>query len=507
MFRRILKEQRGAFMVFFAILVPLFIGMIGFAVDAGFIYMQKAKMQDIADAAALAGAARLNDGAERDGNVASAIRAYAKANGLKITTATSDKLTIWNVNETNLDLTLGKKEDLKMGEVIQTGVTDKDGKQRDHVKVVIAKRVPTFFINVLFPDQKDDVVVKVAAAAEYVEGEEVPVSYGGAKIFGGQLEQDYNSASSIVLKKGTDFSMFAGSGIQNNKVPEGSVGTFYGPEWQPNLPEGWEKVRMKNDWYDYDDKEEKQAYDEMISLLDKKIAQYSSEREKYINSKSQYVNGDGNKRYIGFDSRKNEIIDNIKEGDDNIELYMDGSFAELENNQTNVVLTNSQLRGVKNVKKLIFGKETQWGIQNYKINVIATTDVYYGDIYASPSSRISLSGERNHFNGLVYTSDELRIGGYDNYFNESGKLELFACRPNGDRIYTGIVKIGYWDKAVESKNTDGKVIIKMDWNQNESNNSSWHMYWGGTGSSSSGSGSSGSDDSGDDVKAHVRLVE
>ena len=80
-FRETLKnKQRGAIMVFFAILVPLFLGAIGLAVDAGFLYMQKAKLQDVADATALAGAGHLKD-ENREEQVKNAVIAFAGANG------------------------------------------------------------------------------------------------------------------------------------------------------------------------------------------------------------------------------------------------------------------------------------------------------------------------------------------------------------------------------------------------------------------------------------------
>ena len=506
-FREILKnKQRGAIMVFFAILVPLFLGAIGLAVDAGFLYMQKAKLQDVADATALAGAGHLKD-ENREEQVAKAVSAFAGANGYKDKDeAASSNFSPLGDNVPDSNVTLEENAAWKIAYAIDTGMEDKDAKKgelRDHVRVVILKRVPTFFIRMLFPEQKE-VVVKAVAAAEYVAGEEQPVDYDGAKIFGGQVEQDYSSSNSIVLDNGTDFSMFAGSGIKNDKVPAGSVGTFYGPEWQPKLPAGWSSVRLKENWYEWDSKEEKEAYEKMISLIDKKINQYSSESKKLINEKNKYINKEGNKRYIGFDPGARKIINNIVKGDDDIELYMDGTFANVEQNQYNVVLTNGQLRGVKTVKKLIFGQETEWGYADHKFNIIATKNISYGDIYGSPvGARISLSGEKNHFNGLVYSPSQILIGGYDNYFNESGKTELFACHPNGYHIYDGIVKIGLWDKAIESIDASGNINITMYWGQNESWNSSWQMHWG-NGSSSGGS-SSGSSGSGA-TKAHVRLV-
>ena len=46
--------ERGVVMVFFAILLPLLFGFMGLSLDAGLAYVEKGKVQDIADAVALA---------------------------------------------------------------------------------------------------------------------------------------------------------------------------------------------------------------------------------------------------------------------------------------------------------------------------------------------------------------------------------------------------------------------------------------------------------------------
>lgn len=52
-----LKNERGAYMVFFAILIPILFGCAGLAVDLGNGFARHARLQKAADAAALAGAA------------------------------------------------------------------------------------------------------------------------------------------------------------------------------------------------------------------------------------------------------------------------------------------------------------------------------------------------------------------------------------------------------------------------------------------------------------------
>ncbi len=503
MFRRILKEQRGAFMVFFAILVPLFIGMIGFAVDAGFIYMQKAKMQDIADAAALAGAARLNDGADKEGHVTSAVRAYAEANGLSgVATAMA------SLDESS-DLPT-KYDKLKILQGIQYNVTDKDGKQRDHVKVVIAKRVPTFFINVLFPDQKDGVVVKVAAAAEYVEGEEAPVSYDGPRIFSSTYTDYLYDSNTIIVNKGQDFSIYgATSAVDFNKLPAGAVGTIYhSPHNAQDAPEGWTVVRYNNTWWDETNKDEKAALDKANALYEEKGKKYTSKANAYYNDRQSYIKGEGGKRFIGY-NKNGELINNIKEGDDYIDLYIDATDMSVVNKieagwsdpYYNTILTNSQLKGVKHINTLLLGKFGYDQYKNIHNNpweakrfIIATKGVTYGDVYnLHELNGCYLSGEENHFNGLVYSLGMIYIGGTNNHYNETNNTE----------IYTHQTHMGLCDEAVEVKSADG-VVIKVTDKVNESNNPNWHIYWGASGSSS---GSSGSDDSGDETKAHVRLVE
>ena len=510
MFRRILKGQRGAFMVFFAILVPLFIGMIGFAVDAGFIYMQKAKMQDIADAAALAGAARLNDGEDKEGHVTSAVRAYAEANGLSgVATAMA------SLDESS-DLPT-KYDKLKILQGIQYNVTDKDGKQRDHVKVVIAKRVPTFFINVLFPDQKDGVVVKVAAAAEYVEGEEVPVSYGGPKVICARYNFQYKSGASIDLKEGEDFSMYIGSELSSgygyDRLPilKNSNSVLFQPHGDDNLPEGWSLIRTTQDTWDLNDPKQvaqKEALEKATDFIDSKKREYSNKVNQLLADKQSYINSasGSSKRYIGPDSNGN-IINTIKDSDDNIDLYMDATSVKIDEEWENgkyykSILTNSQLKNVKKINTLIFGKDVFCDpYASWKTNIISTNGITYGNIYNTfIAGGLSISGKNNHFNGIIYTPGTLMIGGIDNWFNESGNCQLFALSDNN-----GQIEIGHWQKVIEDSTTGGS-IIKSYSDIYENNNSAWKIHWGGTGSSS-GSGSSGSDDSGDETKAHVRLVE
>ena len=490
-FREELKnKQRGAIMVFFAILMPLFLGAIGLAVDAGFLYMQKAKLQDIADATALAGAGHLNDGNDRDGHVASAVVAFAGANGYENYATSSNFFPLGDKAPDSI--TLEENASWKIAYAIDTGMVDKDAKNgelRDHVRVVILKRVPTFFIRLLFPEQKE-VVVKAVAAAEYVEGEETPVEYDGAKIMCGPLDFTYVDKNSIVMEKGQDFSMFIDSGIDYNKLPNNSVGTIYGPHQGIKPPLGWKYVCNNPDanWYENSSEEEKAAQ-EAISKYHSELSKAKQEAEERVADINSYIDPKGsNKRYIGFD-KNGKFINNIQNSDVEIELFMNGtdtSYPWLSKDSI-CWLTNLQLKNVKKINTLITTKHT----------IISTKGKTFGRIYCVGNFQTSIGGENNYFYGKIYATPELSflgLGGINNHFGAKGEVSVLC---------TKTFKLGVWHQIIEDENGD---ILGWPDEKNAKQYSGWKIYFDGNASGSGGSSSdSGSSGSGA-AKAHVRLV-
>lgn len=487
MLGRIARSQRGAFMVFFAILVPFFLSMIGFAVDAGFVYMQKAKMQDIADAAALAGAARLNDGSDaRDGNVKSAVRAYADANGMK-TSATNV------LNLAQEGSMAPEKNNFQIAQGILTSVMDKDNVQRDHVRVVIAKRVPTFFIGLLLPEEKKGVLVKAAAEAEYVAGEEAPVTYDGARFMCGQYaSEDIYNKNTIVATKGLDFSIFTtGSGIVPGKLPEGAVGTVYQNSWNiTEFPEGWNSVRLNiSISADSSDKDKKEYEAGQKALAKYQEMLVKKEQEGQAFDVNEFINAKGNKRYIGYvgegDNRK--FINNIQDNDRKIDLYM--AATDWDNQWTReyqCYLTNHQIKNVEEIGNLIVTKMANIGTSNIK----------YGNIYAINGSNLKIGGESNTFKGTLYSGSnwDILIGGIDNHFIIGNGVSI---------ITAGVIRIGRWEQLVER--VENGILKSIDIvYRSEADDPNWHIYFGGSSSGSSSSGSSGSDSG---TTAHVRLVK
>lgn len=548
-FRETLKnKQRGAIMVFFAILVPLFLGAIGLAVDAGFLYMQKAKLQDVADATALAGAGHLKD-ENREDQVEKAVIAFAGANGYSKDEdeAVSSKFPELGDKVDDSSVTLEENAAWKIAYAIDENMNDKDGELRDHVRVVILKRVPTFFIRMLFPEQKE-VVVKAVAAAEYVEGEE-PVVSGDTPVIMVDITnieslQQYQSSNNIRLGKNFNFPIYTRDGnidptklpgtgnLYVNEIPQHICKASYDKDkkdfvWNPPINDRRIFYR-KNDYpasadsqYQDDFEKLKEEYDAERRKADAKYLEvkrkFENEAEAMKQDIDAYKRGDGKKRFIGWDQSEERMINNIREDDKEIELFMQNTYFDKAvddegtwgNTDKKSFLTNRQLLNVRKITSLITDNDI----------FIETTGITYGNIYCLATGYgLVVSGSNNYFNGTLYTPRELYVGGEENHFlsdaGNSAEVSILATN----------VYIGKWCPIVESEvwadslhfNPEGKkngkypdkcIRITMGNFVDAKNRSDWHVYFGPDASSGSGSGSSSSGSSGSGAaKAHVRLV-
>ena len=255
--------ERGVVMVFFAILLPLLFGFMGLSLDAGLAYVEKGKAQDIADAAALAGAAHLSD-EDRDTTVKDTVKAYVEANG--ITLGDNDLVkkaddSAWNTKET---LATGKDSIVAWGIVTVT----KDGETKDRVRVRITKRVPVVFLSMV-DGIADNIVVSAKAAAEG-GGEEEVVAYSGPKVLAGQIDFTYLNNNNIKVKSGNDFSVFAYSNIDYKGLPKNATGTIYSSSQNyDNVPDGYQLVAVGQN-YHYTSESEKKASKEVMALHEQK---------------------------------------------------------------------------------------------------------------------------------------------------------------------------------------------------------------------------------------------
>ena len=471
-FREILKnKQRGAIMVFFAILVPLFLGVIGLAVDAGFLYMQKAKLQDVADATALAGAGHLKD-ENREEQVEKAIVAFAGANGYgkDKDEAVSSKFPELGDKVDDSNVTLEENAAWKIAYAIDTGMEDNDAKNgelRDHVRVVILKRVPTFFIRLLFPEQKE-VVVKAVAAAEYVKGEETPPASSGAPgliAYAGALE--FHS-SEIYGKngKGLETDLYAGGAW----IPDNNLhlyGSYYAPSEWPGVKLQGDKDKNKYKpfwWENYGTDEQKKE----IKKVKNQVESLHEACESFMRNVNieAYKNGEGNKVYIDRFRilPENVVINPSKEYD----VYIDAGNMTMDPNQDQYgdwrsIICNRYLQGIKKINNLYVTSTSTASA------ILHTEGITYNNVYLNVGAFIE--GKNNYFNGVIYNQNQVSFMGDCNHYT---------------RVLANNIRIGYG--------------YHFDTEREGAASKNWKCFFGGGSSSDSGSSGSGAE------KAHVRLV-
>lgn len=164
------KSQRGAVIVLFALLLPVLFGFMGLGIDVGLAYVEKGKVQDIADAAALAGAAKLSaNGNNNMDAIEAAVKRYVEANGIALG---ENGMLLKNADKWDDKETLAPRQDALVAYGV-VRVTNSEGVAVDRVRVRVTKRVPTFFVNVL--GNFSDGFVVVAKAAAEGKGEELEV--------------------------------------------------------------------------------------------------------------------------------------------------------------------------------------------------------------------------------------------------------------------------------------------------------------------------------------------
>lgn len=129
------KSEKGVFLIFTAILLPLIFLCIAFAVDLGYAYAGKSKLQNAADASVLACAHQYSNGTEA---VKSAVNAYMKSN-------------LGNSNYKINSLTYGKK--------------DNDNSNSVLITLVVSQDQPTFFSKII-GIKKIPVAVKASSLVE-----------------------------------------------------------------------------------------------------------------------------------------------------------------------------------------------------------------------------------------------------------------------------------------------------------------------------------------------------
>lgn len=397
--------ERGVVMVFFAILLPLLFGFMGLSLDAGLAYVEKGKAQDIADAAALAGAAHLaSDGNHDMDTIKKAVQRFAVANGLPLQDEdlVEKAANAWDTMESVI---AGHEAVLAYGVVNVT----KDGRNVPRVRVRITKRVPVVFLSMV-DGIANNMVVSAKAAAEGMGEEEVlPIVDSGLpaiSAYEGSV-QFYNTNIWSNTGKGLYNDLYCLGGFNFIDKKELMLyGDYYA--WSKN-----DNIQTKNggvfkdvaaDQHEWEKQELREDVAKTNSLVEGKYNEYNTKANRIdVNT---FKNGDDVKRYI--DVNTHTITPPIQEGEV-VDLYIDGnnmnSKEGITPNGWNNVLTNDYLHGIKNIRNLYLKNVTVLDISNKTIGNIIALD-----------GTLAIAGSNNKFKGDIFGAHNVYIGGTNNWY-------------------------------------------------------------------------------------------
>lgn len=403
MYARIKNCQRGAVIVLFALMLPVLFGFMGLGIDVGLAYVEKGKVQDIADSAALAGAAHLADEGDRLDAIEAAVKEYVEANGITLgkngmlLKATNES---WDEKET---LAVGQDALVAYGVV---SVTNREGVAVDRVRVRVNKRVPTFFVNVL-GDFSDGFTVVAKAAAEG-EGEEVvTTAEGPGMIAFGDLnfytDQIFSRKGDHVKGYGNDIYFEGDFTIDKHNGKDGKfmlAGDYYATHECPEISgknmgggNGKGQCQKIND-----------SKNETAQKVKNMVAKLKQECETIVSSSG-------------------------KEG----YTYINSASIKNERGQKYAVIDNAALSGASSVDNLVID------IPDVNFVVLQTDGIKYGNVYIDGTAYIE--GKNNVFTGRIYSDTELNVYGNHNTYTQLLSQTLNIARgfedkngkPGGDK--------------------------------------------------------------------------
>ena len=533
--------ERGVVMVFYAILLPVLFGFMGLSLDAGLAYVEKGKLQDIADAAALAGAAHLaSDGNHDLDAIKTTVQSLAVANGLPLQEGdlVQKAANAWDTKES---VASGHQAVLAYGVVNVT----RDDKTVPRVRVRITKRVPVVFLSMV-DGIADNIVVSAKAAAEGGSEVGTPIKNDKPVFMCQQLDLAYQSANQIVIPKSYEYSVYAWN---ENIIPEKLPGTgmIYAANiggrafnydvmnevvvYNPSMPNGWEFTPSNRDQTTYEVYNTQGVPQEKLDIAAQKkadqIADRQAKHDLYAQLKQEAVDGanamaadkqayiDGaengtNKRYIGpvpnpDKPSENIVVSTVLPDDTEIDLYVDGTAnlggqAKYWMDKQWNVLTNFQLKNVKKINNIYFSN---------KDTVIATEGITYGKVYDTHGN-FGIVGSSNTFSGTIYGTGNIWVGGKNNKLVASdGLISIIAPQ----FVYLGK---DYKEVTItKAEEKDGVQLYEVNLTDglNVGMQSDWRLYLdflddgSGSGTGSGEGTGSGSATEGSVTTVKVKLVE
>ena len=239
-----LKQERGSILVLSVILLPILFAFLGFGYDFGNIYMHKSRLQNVADAAALAGARAYLDSQATDNKDAvdgTVDRANGKLTANSTATYPEGRNTpdVYNVGDAqkskNRDYSKHKAADkaadayiyhniINLGSEVKTdkwshyAVNSDNANPKTFYRVGLYEEVPLYFLPII-KSVKSPQIVRAGAIALVVPGSSTGNPGGGSTTTARTiLDNLYTFSNSIALPSKTENYDFNGAAQLTNKV-------------------------------------------------------------------------------------------------------------------------------------------------------------------------------------------------------------------------------------------------------------------------------------------------
>ena len=163
---QVLCKERGAVFVLTAILLPVLLGFVGIAYDVGNLYMHKTKLQNVTDAAALAGGAVFKERSDQKTDEKSGTRINFISNNHKL--ADDAATTFIDKNKIDLGSNIVIDELSALPGPKSTVPSDNDNvtieKQNIYYRVIASDTVPLYFLPVIMSNTHDQLVRTASVA-------------------------------------------------------------------------------------------------------------------------------------------------------------------------------------------------------------------------------------------------------------------------------------------------------------------------------------------------------
>lgn len=242
-----MREERGAIFVLTALLLPMMLGFLGFAYDVGNLYMYKARLQNTADAAALAGArAYVNAlGEDAVNGVATNATDAEKSNAVGQLKSEAEKYI--RGNNPLFAGKSGKKEEFAIGTRTISKTSTKE-KTSEYFRVILREPVGLYFLPVIGVRKNVEVSVyattklsdtEKTAGTDPIDAQNKPVVITGS-ILHDEINtndiihntyNDYN-ISTVYVTEGSDIT--GAVKIDGKYVVPSSQGEIEGRVWKDN---------------------------------------------------------------------------------------------------------------------------------------------------------------------------------------------------------------------------------------------------------------------------------